>query len=80
MGRRLAEVRVARGQTQEAAAAEAGVSVKYLQRVEGGLENLTIHSLVKLANVYRVLVAELFVAPKSRAIHRGRPPRTKTDG
>lgn len=50
-----------------------GVSLKYLQAVEAGRENLTVTSLVKLANLVRVPVADLFKAPLSREVRRGRP-------
>jgi transcriptional regulator with XRE-family HTH domain len=75
VGRIVAELRRARGLTQERLAEELRVTLKYLQRVEAGKENLTIGSLVKIANRLRVKVKALFEEPASRHIRRGRPPR-----
>ncbi len=74
VGRRIAEIRAARGWTQEALAEHAHVSLKYLQRVEAGRENLTLRSVVRLANHLRVPVGDLFERPRSRAVRQGRPP------
>jgi transcriptional regulator with XRE-family HTH domain len=74
VGRRIAELRVARGLTQEALSVEAACSLKYWQAVEAGRENLTVKSLVRIANLLRVSLRELFKPPKSRRIRRGRPP------
>lgn len=69
------------GMTQEQFAENVlGVSLKYLQRIEGGSENLTLISLVKLANTIRVEVAELFSTPATREVRTGRPPGTRTRG
>ena len=48
------------GWTQEQVAERAGFSVKYLQRIEGGKENLTIKSLVELAALLEIDVAAFF--------------------
>ncbi len=47
VGRRVAELRSG---TQEELAERLGVSIKYLQRIEAGRPNLTIRSLVRIAN------------------------------
>ena len=79
MGRRIAELRVERGWTQETFAQEAEVSVGYVRRLEVGDENLTLSSMVKLANLLDVAPAELLQAPKSLTARRGRPPRVTGD-
>ena len=61
VGRRVAVARRAGGWTQEQVAERAGFSIKYLQRIEGGRENLTIKSLVDLAAVLEIDVAEFFM-------------------
>ena len=71
VGRRVAELRAARSLTQAQLAERADVSLKYLQRVEAGGENLTIRSLVKLASLLGVGVRELFDSPRSRAAAKG---------
>jgi transcriptional regulator with XRE-family HTH domain len=58
--------------TQEQFAAKAGISLKYQQRIEGGGENLTIKSLVKLATALHVGIGALFTVPSSSS-RRGRP-------
>ena len=74
IGRRVAEVRVARGMTQEQFAEKVlRVSLKYTQAVEAGRENLTVESLVKMANKLRLPVARLFETPATRQVPRGRP-------
>lgn len=73
VGARIAELRVARGWTQELLAERIEVSTRYLQAVEGGQENLTLESLAKIGNVLRVRVGDLFAdaEPRPRPPHRG---------
>ena len=79
IGRRIAEIRSARGLTQEAFAEQIlGVSLKYVQAIESGRENLGVASLVNLANRVGVRVIDLFAAPASRAVARGRPSKRPT--
>ncbi len=49
LGKRISQVRRDRGWTQENLAERLGVSVRYLQAVEAGEENLTVDSLTQLA-------------------------------
>jgi len=56
------------------------VSLKYAQAVEAGRENLTVASMVKLANKLRVPVARLFDAPANRRVRPGRPPKNPPGG
>lgn len=79
IGRRVAEVRAEHDMTQERFAEDVlGVSLKYLQAVEAGRENLTVASLVKLANLAGVRVADLFTSPVTREVRRGRPRKSST--
>lgn len=75
VGRRVAELRAALGLTQDEFSAQVGIGLKYLQRVEAGRENLTIESLVKLANHLNTRVTALFEPAQTQAGQRGRPPR-----
>ena len=50
LGRRFADLRLGRGWTQEKLAEKLGVSVRYLQAVEAGDENLTIETLCKVGD------------------------------
>ena len=76
VGGRIAERRRAFGLTQEQLAERLDVSVKYLQRVEAGTENLTIHSVVGLANALDVAPSYLLQQPR-QAPHR-KPGRPRT--
>lgn len=75
VGRRLAELRAEKGATQESFAAEAGLSTRYVQRIEAGEENLTLRSLAILASVLRSPVATLLEPPRTRGARKGRPPK-----
>lgn len=79
LGRRIAELRAARNWTQENLSTRLNVSLKYLQRVEAGYENLTVDSLYKIATKLRVDVADLFTPPASREVRRGRPAGRRPD-
>ncbi len=76
VGRRLAELRRARGWTQDDWAAALGVSVQYVRRLEAG-ENLTLRSLVLLACSLRVRTRKLLDPPATRARRRPGRPRTR---
>lgn len=73
VGARIAAFRRERGYTQAALAQRVGVSDKYLQRVEAGIENLTLRSLWALANVLEVETAALLRSAVPVARTRGRP-------
>lgn len=73
LGRRVAELRNARGWTQERFAERLAVSVQYLRRIELGQTHVTVPKLVELANALRVLPADLFRKPRSMLVRRGRP-------
>lgn len=75
LGRRIAELRADHGWTQDSFAERLGVSVQYLRRIELARTNLTVPKLVELANALRVRVAELFEAPRSMDVRRGRPQK-----
>lgn len=75
VGRRIAELRRRRAWTQEEMADRVGVSLKYLQRIEAGRENLTIRSLVRVATVLDAKPRDLFLSPRARVVRRGRPPK-----
>jgi transcriptional regulator with XRE-family HTH domain len=76
IGRRIAELRAERRMTQEQFAVRLGVTFQWVSQFESG-RNLTVHSLVKIANALNVSVVELFAVPKdpSRVVRRGRPKR-----
>ena len=73
VGRRIAELRAERGLTQEQFAEHYGATVKYIQRVEAGRQNVSVRTLVKLANTLRAKTADLLVAPTTLRSTPGRP-------
>ena len=78
VGRRVAELRQKAGLSQEQLAEKMGFSVQYLSRVELGT-NLTLATLVKLANGLRVPALALLEAPAPDMVkvRRGRPRKTR---
>lgn len=75
VGRRVAELREARDVTQQQLADSLDVTMRYVQSVEGGEQNLTLRSLANLAAVLRAPVAALFEVPTTRSKQPGRPRR-----
>jgi transcriptional regulator with XRE-family HTH domain len=75
VGRRVAELRVARGWTQEQLAELLDVGTRYVQAVESGRQNVTLKSLALFAAKLRVPAAAFFEAPVTKAPKPGRPKR-----
>jgi transcriptional regulator with XRE-family HTH domain len=77
VGRRISEIRRLSGMTQETFAEALEVSVQYASRIETG-ENLTLHTLAKVARALHVEVIELFepAQPVERRPSRGRPRKS----
>lgn len=67
LGERLRALRQERGWTLEFAADKADLDWKHLQKMEMGQLNVTLVSLVRLAQGLGVPLNELFVTPKRRA-------------
>ncbi len=59
----LRRLRVARGQSQEALAADAGIDRTYVSRLERGLENPTVAVLEKLGGALSHPLSAFFVVP-----------------
>lgn len=74
VGRRVAEIREAQGLTQQECAELLGMPLKNLQRIEAGA-NLTLSTLVRLANGLKVPVRALFEEPSTKQRGPGRPKR-----
>lgn len=71
VGRRIAELRLENGLTQEELAARLRMSDRYLRRIEAGEINLTLWSLARVANRLGVPMTSFFAQP-SRGSTRGR--------
>lgn len=77
VGRRIAEVRIARGWTQEQCAVELEVTVRRLRRFEAG-SNMTLLTIERIAVALGVPVRALFDAPaKGQVRKRGRPKKAR---
>lgn len=75
VARRISEIRLGAGLTQETAAERLGMSLKGYQRIERGLQNLTLKRLARVAAMLGVRPMDLLSVPASREVRRGRPRR-----
>jgi transcriptional regulator with XRE-family HTH domain len=71
--RRIAEIRRARGMTQEEVAVALRTATRNVQRIEAG-QNLTLHTLARLAAVLGVRPEEI-IDDRSTSERRRRTPR-----
>lgn len=60
LARRLRQLRESKGLSQEELAYEAQLGRSYYWRVEQGLINVTLETLVRLCNVFKVQISDLF--------------------
>lgn len=58
----IRESRMKVGLTQEALAAQAGMAVRHLQKIEAGEVNVTIRTLAKISRALGKDISELFAA------------------
>jgi transcriptional regulator with XRE-family HTH domain len=72
LGQRVIELRIDRELTQEALAEKMQIEARDLRRIEAG-DNVTVHTLVRLARALGVDIPALFDPPKMK--HRRRPGR-----
>jgi transcriptional regulator with XRE-family HTH domain len=71
IGQRVHSARVAAGFTQEAAAHAAGIDYKRFQRVEAGEVNVTVRTIVRIAEALGVTFWQLLgAAPPSSSRRR----------
>lgn len=75
VGRRISELRRGHHLTQEVFAEALSVSVRYIQNVEQGRENLTLASLVRFAERLAVTPIDLLAAPSESP-----PPKRPSKG
>jgi len=77
IGLRTRELRRQRGLTQEETAAKLDLEVQNYSDLERGKRNVTVNTLLRVAAVLGVDIAELFVVPKARKVRPGRPRKTE---
>jgi transcriptional regulator with XRE-family HTH domain len=75
-GLRVAELRRARGLTQEKLAELIQLSPREMQRIEAGEVGASLYMIFKLAHALRNEPADLFIPPKSMTRRVGRPARS----
>ncbi len=76
VGRRVRELREAKGLTQVVVAAKLEVATQRIQFIESGKANLTLATLIELANALDAPLSEFFPAPvPARPAPRKRKPR-----
>lgn len=63
LGRHLRALRDELDLSQEAAAERIGIHPKHLQRIERGVGNATVATLVAIAKAYEVSLSTLFLEP-----------------
>jgi transcriptional regulator with XRE-family HTH domain len=66
LGRRIRQIRVEQETSQESLAYEAGLERAYYWKLENGRINVTLETLVKIADALGVDIAELFYKPSSK--------------
>lgn len=75
LGLRIGEVRRSRGLTQEQAAEALGMLAPNYARIEQGRSNVTVDTLVRIANALDVPIGRLFTKPRTTRPAPGRPTR-----
>ena len=61
LARNVRRFRERSGWTQEQAADAVGIAPRHYQKIEAGDVNVTVATLVRLANAFRITVKDLFV-------------------
>jgi transcriptional regulator with XRE-family HTH domain len=72
LGLRIRQLRQARELTLEAASAKASLDITHLQKIEAGKVNVTMVTLVRLADGFGIKMADLFVATQVTKAARAR--------
>lgn len=70
LGKRVKSLRQDRGLTQERLAERTNLSVNYLSRIERGLENPTLATMLRLAQALKIEPLDLFTVEHELPDHR----------
>jgi transcriptional regulator with XRE-family HTH domain len=76
VARRIGELRAAAGLTQADVAERLQTTVSNYQRIEHGIQNLTLRMMSRIAAAIGVRVAVFFSPPERSRRRRGRPRKT----
>lgn len=79
VGRRMRELRMTAGLSQDAVATRLGIALKNYQRMESGTQNLTLATIERVAYALGVEAVDLLVREATDAPTRGRPRRAGAD-
>jgi len=74
IGRKIAELRTAKGWSQARFAEVLGIALQNVQRMEQGRQNFTVRTLVNIARKLGCEPRDLWSVPESPTRGRGRPP------
>lgn len=77
IGRRIAELRAAKGWSQARFAEVLDIALQNVQRMEQGRQNFTARTLVTVARKLGCKPRDLWDAPEKVHAPKGRPPRAK---
>lgn len=77
LGLRVRELRRALEMTQEEAAEGLEMHTQNYARIEQGRMNVTLETVVRLAQFYRVELHELFLLPTVQSVRPGRPRKAE---
>ena len=77
VGRRIAELRERAHLTQAAVAERVGTTVSNYQRIEHGLQNMTLTTLLRIARAIGVAPMQLLAPTRRVRPRRGRPARSR---
>ena len=75
LGLRVRELRRAKDWTQQQAAERLDIATENYAHIEQGRRLVRLDTLVKLANLFEVDVADLFAQPENVVVRPGRPPK-----
>lgn len=70
IGRRIAELRQGKEWSQVQLATKLRTTFQWVSQLEAG-QNLTVHTLVKVANAFKVELADLLVVPSTSVKRKG---------
>jgi transcriptional regulator with XRE-family HTH domain len=78
VGRQIAELRNRKGLTQAEIAERLEMTLTNYQRIEHGLQNATIKTLVRIAGAIGVQARDLWQTPSRNKASRGRPRKASS--
>jgi transcriptional regulator with XRE-family HTH domain len=77
IGRRVAEIRLKLGLTQDALAEKADITGGYIRQIEGGWKDMRVSTLCRIADMLGCQTRDLFEASTMKKQTSGRPRREK---